>query len=263
MQARYTEVTATDDAEPRAYTGHASRNLKVASLHETALFEEVRTVVEASDDKGIRSVSVLRAASPRVQKWKRICDLVLVLLLAVPALFLSVLIVLWIRLESPGPALFAQHRPGLNGDLFKIYKFRTMYMDAECRFAALPPELQEEFLRHGKIRNDPRITRIGRWLRRTSLDELPQLWNVIKGDMHLVGPRTYLVEQLPQVSNRDVIMCVKPGVTGLWQVSGRSELTFEKRLELDAHYVQHWSARTDFSILWRTVGVVVKGSGAY
>ena len=171
MQARYTEVTATGEAEPRAYTGHVSGHPTAPALPGTASFEGVRSGEEASNRAEVRLTASLRAASPRAQKWKRVCDLALVLLLAVPVLSLSALIVLWIRLESPGPALFVQHRPGLNGELFRIYKFRTMYMDAERRFAALPSELQEEFLRHGKIRNDPRITRIGRWLRRTSLDE--------------------------------------------------------------------------------------------
>jgi Undecaprenyl-phosphate galactose phosphotransferase WbaP len=172
-----------------------------------------------------------------------------------------------IKLDSPGSALFIQERPGQNGKPFRIYKFRTMYVDAEQRLAQLMlenPVLAEEFVQHGKLKDDPRVTRVGRWLRKFSLDELPQLWNVLKGDMSLVGPRPFLVEQVTQLEGADVIVSrVPPGITGLWQVSGRSDMTFDQRIALDTYYVRNWSVWLDLIVLARTVSSVLLRRGAY
>jgi lipopolysaccharide/colanic/teichoic acid biosynthesis glycosyltransferase len=151
--------------------------------------------------------------------------------------------------------------------MFKIFKFRTMYTDAERRFAELSlenPSLSEEFTTHGKLKDDPRVTRIGRLLRKTSLDELPQLWNVLKGEMSLVGPRPYLTIQTSQISGTEkLITRVPPGITGLWQVSGRSDVTLEHRVALDLHYVHNWSVWLDLVVLARTVQIVLLRRGAY
>ena len=182
-------------------------------------------------------------------------------------LLLSPLLVgvaLMIRLTSRGPALFRQTRVGSQGKLFTIYKFRSMYSDAEERLNSLQAlnERREGLL--FKIKNDPRITPIGRILRRYSIDELPQLINVLKGDMSLVGPRPPLPVEVAQYSD-DVRrrLLVRPGVTGLWQVSGRSDLEWVESVRLDLRYVENWSLIYDFEILWKTFYAVLRGAGAY
>jgi Undecaprenyl-phosphate galactose phosphotransferase WbaP len=205
--------------------------------------------------------------NPWARRSKRIFDLssaVVGLLLISPLL---VMICILIKLESPGPAIFVQERPGRDGKMFRVFKFRTMCIDAEQIFQQLVhdnPLLAKEFEEHGKLKDDPRVTRIGAWLRKTSLDELPQVWNVIKGDMSLVGPRPYLVEQEPQMNGAGaVISRVAPGISGLWQVSGRSGITFEERLALDLYYVRNWSVWLDVVILARTARCVLLRRGAY
>lgn len=195
---------------------------------------------------------------------KRIFDIIFTVMIGIIVSPFVLLTIVLIKINSPGPVFFVQKRLGYRGQLFNIYKFRTMYVDAEERFYKLPPEMRQEFELYGKIKNDPRVTLIGRWLRKFSLDELPQLGNVLRGDMSLVGPRPYLVSQLSQIGNyRDNIFLIPPGVTGLWQVSGRSELPFEKRLELDAYYVSNRSIRQDLYIMLCTISVVLFQKGAY
>jgi exopolysaccharide biosynthesis polyprenyl glycosylphosphotransferase len=184
---------------------------------------------------------------------------------AVLAVLLPLLAVvaLAVRLTSAGPALFRQTRVGMRGEEFTMLKFRSMHVDAEARLAAVR-ELNENDGLLFKIRQDPRVTTVGRLLRRYSLDELPQLINVLKGDMSLVGPRPPLpseVDLYPDDVRRRLL--VKPGVTGLWQVSGRSDLTWEESVRLDLRYVENWSLFYDFSILFKTASAVLKGSGAY
>jgi exopolysaccharide biosynthesis polyprenyl glycosylphosphotransferase len=168
-----------------------------------------------------------------------------------------------IRLDSKGPALFRQVRVGRDGREFTVLKFRTMVPDAERRKAALVQYNDHDGVLF-KIRNDPRITRTGGWLRRYSLDELPQLINVLRGDMSLVGPRPPLPEEVAQYGD-DVRrrLVVRPGMTGLWQVSGRSDLSWEESVRLDLRYVENWSLTLDLMILWKTWSAVARGSGAY
>ncbi|GAB7049966.1 sugar transferase [Catenuloplanes indicus JCM 9534] len=168
-----------------------------------------------------------------------------------------------VRLGSPGPVLFRQVRVGRDGREFVMYKFRSMYPDAEARLAELR-HLNEHDGVLFKIRDDPRVTPAGRWLRRLSLDELPQLLNVLRGEMSLVGPRPPLpaeVAAYPDDARRRLV--VKPGMTGLWQVSGRSDLTWDEAVRLDLSYVENWSLSLDLTILLRTVAVVARSSGAY
>nr|WP_310376814.1 sugar transferase [Catenuloplanes atrovinosus] len=184
-----------------------------------------------------------------------------VLLLAGAPLML--LLAVAVRLTSPGPVLFRQVRVGRDGREFLMYKFRSMYPDAEARLAELR-HLNEHDGVLFKIRDDPRVTPVGRWLRRLSLDELPQLLNVLRGEMSLVGPRPPLpaeVAAYPDDARRRLV--VKPGMTGLWQVSGRSDLTWDEAVRLDLSYVENWSLSLDLTILLRTVAVVARSSGAY
>jgi exopolysaccharide biosynthesis polyprenyl glycosylphosphotransferase len=182
-------------------------------------------------------------------------------LLALSPLLLA--IALTIRLSDHGPALFTQMRVGKGGEPFKIYKFRTMVVDAEARLAEIREKNESDGLLF-KIRRDPRITAIGARLRKSSLDELPQLVNVLRGEMSLVGPRPALPEEAARyVDHVRRRLVVKPGVTGMWQVNGRSELSWEETVRLDLRYVENWSFALDLQILWKTFSVIFRGAGAY
>lgn len=171
-----------------------------------------------------------------------------------------------IRKDSDGPAMFTQKRIGKDGKLFEIYKFRTMVPDADKKLFEMlekDEKAREEYKLNKKLKHDPRITKVGNFLRRTSIDELPQLINVLKGDMSLVGPRPYLPREIKDMGEYyDTIIESKPGITGLWQVSGRSNTTFEQRLEFDKEYTENKGFLYDMGLLTKTVGVVVKKNGA-
>jgi undecaprenyl-phosphate galactose phosphotransferase len=172
-----------------------------------------------------------------------------------------------IRWETPGPAIYAHDRIGENGKTFRCYKFRTMQKDSEEKLLEILEKdegIRSEWERNWKLKEDPRITTIGRFLRKTSLDELPQIFNVMKGEMSLVGPRPYLLREQNAVESQLHVICsIKPGITGLWQVSGRSNTGYEYRLKLDAWYVMNWSLWFDIAILFKTIRVVTKREGAY
>ncbi|RJK97863.1 sugar transferase [Vallicoccus soli] len=212
-------------------------------------------------------LSLLHVEHPRLSGGRRIAKsaldrgLAAAALLLLSPLLLAVAVV--VALTSPGPAVYRQRRVGVGGREFTMYKFRTMYRDADARRAALLARNEGNDVLF-KMRNDPRVTRAGRFLRRYSLDELPQLLNVLLGHMALVGPRPPLPEevaQYPEEAHRRLL--VRPGLTGLWQVSGRSDLSWEESLRLDLRYVDNWSLALDVLILWKTGRAVVRGSGAY
>jgi exopolysaccharide biosynthesis polyprenyl glycosylphosphotransferase len=195
--------------------------------------------------------------------FKRFLDIVIslgALILLAPLLLIAAAL---IRLTSRGPALFVQKRLGLNKRIIGVYKFRTMVRDAEKKQAELE-HLNEVSGPVFKIKNDPRITPIGRFLRKTSIDELPQLFNVLKGDMSLVGPRPLPVRDY-QGFNKDWQrrrFSIRPGITCLWQINGRSTVQFDRWMELDMEYIDRWSVWLDMQILIRTIPAVLKGSGA-
>ncbi len=176
------------------------------------------------------------------------------------------IIALVIRTTSPGPAIFRQKRIGRARRVFECLKFRTMYLDAEVRLNEIldsGPEARGEWEKYRKLRNDPRITPFGRLLRMTSLDELPQIFNVIKGEMSLVGPRPYLLSEWNEMRQYgEIILNVPPGITGLWQVSGRSNKTFKERLSLESWYVRNWNLWLDIVIMLKTVYTVFRREGA-
>lgn len=165
-----------------------------------------------------------------------------------------------VKLESPGPLLFSQKRVGRNGRIFKIYKIRSMYQDAEERKKELMAQNEMDGLMF-KMKDDPRITKVGKFIRKTSIDELPQFWNVLKGDMSLVGTRPPTVDEFEQYSAyHKKRLCRTPGLTGIWQVSGRSTITdFEEIVKLDVQYIENWTIWLDIKILFKTVMLVVKG----
>lgn len=194
---------------------------------------------------------------------KRLMDICIALCALVIALPFMLLTAILIRCESQGPVIFRQVRVGKNGKEFKMYKFRSMYQDAEERLK----ELEHQNEADGpvfKMVNDPRITRVGRIIRKTSIDELPQLWNVLKGEMSIVGPRPPLPREVAQYSDWDWgRLAVKPGLTCFWQISGRSDVSFDEWMKLDLKYVEEQSILTDLEILVKTVAVVITGKGAY
>nr|WP_038472499.1 undecaprenyl-phosphate galactose phosphotransferase WbaP [Acidithiobacillus caldus] len=206
-------------------------------------------------------------ARPIPRLIKRSFDLIgsLLLILLLSPVFVAIA---WrIRKEDGGPVFFRQTRVGRDGKSFGCLKFRSMVPDAEARlqrYLAENPAIAEEYQRNFKLRDDPRVTRIGRFLRRSSLDELPQLFNVLRGDMSLVGPRPLIARETERYGdNISLYRLVRPGITGLWQISGRSETTFTDRSVLDAWYIKNWTLWYDIVILLRTVRVVLRRDGAY
>ena len=170
-----------------------------------------------------------------------------------------------IKLTSDGPVFFRQDRVGINGEIFRMIKFRSMLVDAEARLDKLRHEQRDAGnVVLFKLKNDPRVTPIGRFIRRFSIDELPQLFNVVLGDMSLVGPRPPLKDEVDRYRDDERRrLLVKPGITGLWQVSGRSDLTWHDSVRLDMYYVENWSITGDLVILWKTAKAVLSSAGAY
>lgn len=205
----------------------------------------------------------------RVNRFlKSTSDVVVSTMLLIPLLPLMAVISLAISASSSGPIFYVQDRVGRNGRPFRIYKFRTMILDADRKLDSLfreHPNLEIEFRERYKLEHDPRVTRIGQFLRKTSLDELPQIVNVLKGEMSLVGPRPVTREELRDryLESGEDYCLVKPGITGLWQVSGRSERGYGVRIRLDLWYIRNWSLWLDLVILIRTLGVVVGQKGSW
>ena len=202
---------------------------------------------------------------PLQEAVKRLVDLAGALALGIVLLPIIVVIALLLRRRG-GPVIYRHRRIGRDGKTFDCLKFRSMFPDAERRLRTLldqHPELQAEWLRDHKLRDDPRITRLGRFLRRTSFDELPQLWNVLRGEMSLVGPRPIVREETIRYGRyMKSYVAVRPGITGLWQVMGRNNIGYPRRVALDVYYVRHRELRLDGYILLKTPWVVLGGNGA-
>jgi len=201
-------------------------------------------------------------------RWvsKRLLDLIGAAALLVLLSPLLVILIALLRLDG-GRAFFVQRRIGRGGAGFSCLKFRTMVPDADAVLGALlerDPEAASEWLDRFKLKDDPRVTALGRFLRATSLDELPQLLNILRGEMSLVGPRPIVEDEIQRYGEEIALYCqVRPGLTGLWQVSGRNDLAYADRVRLDAAYVGGWTLRGDVAILLKTVPVVIRGAGAY
>jgi len=219
--------------------------------------------IELEELEGVPFLTFTTTPSNETQlAAKRLLDVCVSMLLLLMAAPITVIAALAIRLSSPGSVLFRQERIGLNGRIFMLYKFRTMIEDAHQRRAELV-HLNEMNGPVFKVKDDPRVTPIGRFLRRFSLDEIPQLWNVLKGDMSLVGPRPPIPEEVESYHRwHRRRLSMKPGLTCLWQVSGRNNLDFDRWMELDLQYIDNWSPSLDFKILLRTIPAVLSGKGA-
>lgn len=198
---------------------------------------------------------------------KRILDITVALLLLLPAIPFAVLIALAIVLDSPGPVFFAHTRIGKANRTFRLWKFRTMVRDADTvleQYLRAKPDLQSEWLKTHKLKMDPRVTRVGRLLRRSSLDELPQLISVLRGEMSMVGPRPIVAEEVPKYGPVfELYVQVRPGLTGLWQCSGRTDTSYRARTALDLKYLLERTLWLDLKLLLKTIRVVVLGHGAY
>ena len=228
------------------------------------LYELSLRQLSVDDLRGVPLIGLQETQlSPTSQFIKRTLDIVLSLAILLGLAPLWLLIALAIKLDSPGPVIFRQKRVGKGGQIFEIYKFRSMHQDAEHERRSLE-QLNEAEGPIFKIREDPRRTRTGRFLRRLSLDEIPQLINVLLGDMSIVGPRPLIPEEVAQHDEwHRKRLQVKPGMTGLWQVSGRSDLPFDELVLLDIYYIENWSLALDLKILVRTIPAVLSGRGAY
>jgi Undecaprenyl-phosphate galactose phosphotransferase WbaP len=232
------------------------------------LFGMASLWVSATDMGGILGLELRHnLLEPYARLLKRGIDVLAVVLAGVLLLPLLVVLALLIKLDSRGPVFFSHQRLGKQGRGFRAWKFRTMVQNADAVLThtlETRPQLRLEWERDQKLRNDPRITRMGRWLRRTSLDELPQIWNVLMGEMSLVGPRPIVQAELDRYGERfGLISQVLPGITGLWQVSGRNDTSYVERVALDTYYVRNWSPWLDFYVLARTVWAVLMARGAY
>lgn len=259
------EFRAQQDLIQRLGFFYADMNI-VPSLRGLPLFGMETSLFFSHELLLLRARNNLERRSSRLAK--RCFDIAgsAVLLVLFAPLFALISLRIW--MEGGAPIIFVQRRVGLNGKTFDLFKFRSMVNDADRILSEWRVENQnlwDEYQNHNfKLHNDPRLTKVGKWLRQTSIDELPQLWNVLKGDMSLVGPRPLLERELPCYGDSiRLYRAIRPGVTGLWQISGRSETTFSDRVALDAWYVRNWSLWHDIIILLKTIKVVLKHEGAY
>ncbi|MCC6420280.1 MAG: undecaprenyl-phosphate galactose phosphotransferase WbaP [Gemmataceae bacterium] len=254
------------EALPTLIERHAARFTHVLVVPDAACMSTLW--VTAKDLNGVLGFEIRQSlASPVPQVVKRVLDIALIVIAAPVLLPVIGLLAALVYLASPGPVLYGQARVGKGGSAFTVWKFRTMIVGADAvlqRHLAAHPHLMEEWRRDHKLKRDPRVTAVGRLLRRTSLDELPQLWNVLVGEMSLVGPRPIVRAEEEKYGPAFRQYCaVRPGITGMWQISGRNNTTYDERVGLDEYYVNNWSVWLDLFILSQTARAVLYGTGAY
>jgi exopolysaccharide biosynthesis polyprenyl glycosylphosphotransferase len=230
----------------------------------SGLYEIITTGLNVREFGFVPLVGVNRVrltGTDRVAKWVLDLSITIPGLIVLSPLLLTIAVL--VKLDSRGPLIHRRRVMGTNGRQFDAFKFRTMLANADEVLAATP-ELAEEFKQHGKIKDDPRVTRVGKFLRRWSLDELPQLFNVVRREMSLVGPRMISPEEMERYAEWGInLLTVQPGITGIWQVSGRSDISYEERVRLDMYYIRNWNIWLDLQLLWQTIPAVLKGRGAY
>ena len=196
-------------------------------------------------------------------KVKRVIDVILASIALILLSPLFAIIAIAIKIDSKGPVFFAHKRIGKNGNIIKLYKFRSMVINAEELIKSFTPEQMREYKENYKLTNDPRITKIGKFLRKTSLDELPQLINIINGDLSIIGPRPVVADELEKYGvNKDKFLSVTPGLTGYWAANGRSNTTYEQRMEMELYYIDNLSLKMDIKVFFKTILSVLKKEGA-
>jgi len=235
-------------------------NLRLSS----GLYEIITTGLTVKDFAYVPLVGVNQV---RMTGVDMILKLALDYSLTIPGILLVLPLLLFIaiaiKLDSPGPIIHRRRVMGVNGCQFDAYKFRTMFINGDALLKDCP-DLQEELTTNHKLKDDPRVTRVGRFLRKASLDELPQLFNILKGEMSLVGPRMISPEEIGKYSQWDInLLTVRPGLTGLWQVNGRSDVSYEQRVRFDMHYIRNWSIWLDIQLLFQTLPAWLNRRGAY
>jgi exopolysaccharide biosynthesis polyprenyl glycosylphosphotransferase len=262
------EVVVALDVEEHGLIPHVTKLLSLAHIRYSlvpSLFEPSFRPVALNGFAELPVVEVTVDPLDRVQRmFKRVFDVVVAVAGIVVVLPLGLLINAAIVLDSGRPTIYAQERVGRNGRRFEMYKFRTMVKDADKLLASLADQNEAGTDLLFKMRDDPRVTKVGKILRRLSLDELPQLWNVLRGDMSLVGPRPPLPDEVTRYEEQHFCRLRSlPGMTGLWQVSGRSDLSFDEMVKLDRYYQENWSLRMDLAIVAKTFAVILGRRGAY
>lgn len=196
-------------------------------------------------------------------KIKRVIDVILASVALILLSPLFAIIAIAIKIDSKGPVFFAHKRIGKNGKIIKLYKFRSMVINAEELIKSFTPEQMREYKENYKLTNDPRITKVGKFLRKTSLDELPQLINIINGDLSIIGPRPVVADELEKYGvNKDKFLSVTPGLTGYWAANGRSNTTYEQRMEMELYYIDNLSLKMDIKVFFKTILSVLKKEGA-
>lgn len=196
-------------------------------------------------------------------KIKRVIDVILASVALILLSPLFAIITIAIKIDSKGPVFFAHKRIGKNGNIIKLYKFRSMVINAEELIKSFTPEQMKEYKENYKLTNDPRITKVGKFLRKTSLDELPQLINIINGDLSIIGPRPVVADELEKYGvNKDKFLSVTPGLTGYWAANGRSNTTYEQRMKMELYYIDNLSLKMDIKVFFKTILSVVKKEGA-
>jgi Undecaprenyl-phosphate galactose phosphotransferase WbaP len=272
--ARQHAVDTALFAMPHTRREQLAKLVNLASLHFRRVFVVpnlggiTNSAAMARDLGGTCALEIeYNLLNPWALRAKRIADLAATLFGGILILPIVLMLALLVRLESGSPIFYRDWRMGKDGEHFSCIKFRTMVSEAEDSLQKIleeDPELRAEYSKFHKLRDDPRVTRIGRFLRKTSLDELPQLWNVLRGEMSLVGPRPYLPRESEEIGiTQSEILRVPPGITGPWQVSGRNHAFFSERVQIDANYVRDWSMWLDILLLIRTVKTLLFGKGAY
>ena len=245
----------------RDFTTRPGVNLRFS----TGLFEMMTTGVRVQELAYVPLIEINESRISGIDSvLKAALDYSLSLVGMIVALPVIGLLALWVRLDSPGPAIYRRRVMGVNGVAFDAFKLRTMHLNGEAILANYPEKL-EELQREHKIKDDPRVTRAGRFIRKFSLDELPQVFNVLLGQMSLVGPRMISPPEMQEYGKWGMnLLTVKPGITGLWQVSGRSDVAYEERVRLDMYYIRNWTIWLDLYLLFfRTPMAVLKRKGAY
>ena len=219
---------------------------------------------EAILDQNLIVPEIIRSAKKiKYESIKRILDVIISsigLILLLPVFLILAII---IKIDSKGPIIYAHKRIGKNGKEIKIYKFRTMYKNANEMIKDFTEEQMEEWKTNFKLKNDPRVTKVGNILRKTSLDELPQIINIIKGELSIIGPRPVVEEELEKYgSNKNKFLSITPGLTGFWQANGRSDTTYEQRMQMELYYVDNYNFKLDCQIFFKTFSAVLKKEGA-